>query len=45
MKRLGIIATTLKEWKSCATLVVGGAHSNKLGFGADAKLDEGKGSR
>jgi len=25
--------------------VEGGTHSNKLGFGADAKLDEGKGSR
>ncbi len=34
-----------KEWKSCGTLVEGGTHSNKLGFGADAKLDEGKGSR
>ncbi len=34
-----------REWKSCATLVEGGTHSNKLGFEADAKLDEGKGLR
>ncbi len=30
-----------REWKSCATL--SGTCSNKLGFGADAKFDEGKG--
>jgi hypothetical protein len=32
-----------REWKSCAILVEGGTHSKKLGFGAHAKIDEGKG--
>jgi hypothetical protein len=34
-----------REWKGCATLVEGGTCSNKLAFGADAKIDEGKGSK
>ncbi len=34
-----------KKWKSCATLVEGGTWSSKLRFRADAKIDEGKGSK
>ncbi len=32
-----------RAWKSCATLVEGGTHSSKLGFGTYEKIDERKG--